>query len=136
MKKLLGVVLALGLILYAIYRWQGGAAGLVGAALPAFPDFPAPAASLADGPGAGVLYFASGTPFDLDVLLAGDAGELPTTGTGTLFLPEAASAEAPVPAMVVLHGSGGITPGREMEYGELLARATPPSCSTTTRPGA
>ncbi len=121
MRKTLGVLLLLGVAIYGIYRWQGGAAGLVGAALPTFPDLPAPPADLADGPGGGTLHFASGTPFDLDVLLAGRADRLPTTGIGTFFLPDAASADVPVPAMVVLHGSGGITPGREMEYGELLA---------------
>ena len=46
----------------------------------------------------------------------------PTTGVGALFLPDEATPEHPVPAMVLLHGSGGITPGREMEYGTLLER--------------
>jgi dienelactone hydrolase len=46
---------------------------------------------------------------------------IPTTGVGTLMLPDAASPGSPVPAMIVVHGSGGISPGREMEYGKLLA---------------
>jgi dienelactone hydrolase len=90
-------------------------------AVPPFPDFPSPVTDLSSGQ-SGEIYYATSTPFDLDVLLA-DHERTPTTGFGTLFLPDAADASdaAPVPAMVVLHGSGGISKGREMEYGELLA---------------
>jgi dienelactone hydrolase len=42
------------------------------------------------------------------------------TVSATLFLPPGASAARKFPAMVVLHGSGGITPGRELEYGPKL----------------
>jgi len=107
-------------VLYGIYQWQGGAAGLIGKAPPEFPSFPAPAKSL-HGDQQGELYFASATPFDLDVIFDGMGNAIPTTGVGTLFLPEGASAENPVPAMVILHGSSGIKPGREMEYGQLLS---------------
>ena len=58
----------------------------------------------------------------LDVIFEGMKDSIPTTGLGTLFIPTSASAALPVPAMIVLHGSGGITPGREMKYGELLAQ--------------
>lgn len=44
-----------------------------------------------------------------------------TTG-GTLVLPEAASAENPVPAMVILHGSGGDWDGRGVNLAMDLAR--------------
>jgi len=111
------VILVLGV---AVWQLDCGAGNVVGAALPEFPDFPPPAVDLAEGT-SGRIFYASATPFDLDVILAGMDDALPTTGVGTLFMPEEASGEAPVPAMVVLHGSGGITPGREMEYGELLA---------------
>jgi len=117
--------LALGLALllslgYVIFLWQGGMNGLVLRALPEWPDLPAPQTSLAEDQ-SGLIYFSSETPFDFDVLLAGETITSSTTGVGTLFLPDGASAQNPVPGMVLLHGSGGISPGREMEYGQLLA---------------
>ena len=36
-------------------------------------------------------------------------------------MPEDASSDNPVPAMVILHGSGGIKEGREMRYAKLFA---------------
>jgi dienelactone hydrolase len=109
-----------GLVLAMLWWMVGGTAGLVGIALPEFPELPAPMEQLAEGQ-SGAVYFASATPFDFDVLIGDMSVALPTTGIGTLFLPEGASTESPVPAMVVVHGSGGIQPGREMEYGALLA---------------
>lgn len=44
----------------------------------------------------------------------------PTTGMGHLYIPESASSQKPVPAMVILHGNGGISPGREHDYARLL----------------
>jgi dienelactone hydrolase len=119
MRKILVAVVLLAV--FAVVSWKLDCGEhIVGAALPEFPDFPPPLVEL-DGGESGRLYYPSATPFDFDVILAGMDEALPTTGVGTLFMPQAASAEAPVPAMVVLHGSGGITPGREMAYGELLA---------------
>ncbi len=43
------------------------------------------------------------------------------TGLGTLIMPQNASSDNPVPAMVILHGSGGIKSGRELEYAKLFA---------------
>ncbi|MBW2269212.1 MAG: dienelactone hydrolase family protein [Deltaproteobacteria bacterium] len=120
MKKLLAILAALVVVGVAAYFAVGGSAGLVEAALPEFPVLPTPTLRLADERG-GEIYFATRTPTDLDVILADAADGIATTGMGTLFMPEEAAAESPVPAMVVLHGSGGITPGREMEYGKLLS---------------
>lgn len=92
---------------------------LVKRAVPAFPEFPASVDDLSNGQ-EGVIYFKTSTPFDLDVLLGDPSLGIPTTGVGTLFLPET-STPTRSPAMVLLHGSGGISPGREMEYGQLLA---------------
>ncbi|MCP4242788.1 MAG: dienelactone hydrolase [bacterium] len=123
MKRwLIGLVIGLVVVTaggYAIYRQQGGLAGIVGAALPEFPDWPPPADRLASGQ-QGHILFHSDTPFDLDVLLGDSALSRPTTAEGTLYLPDAASPASPVPAMVLLHGSGGLTPGREGGYAELL----------------
>jgi dienelactone hydrolase len=113
----LALLLALG---YGVFLWQGGTNGLVRRALPEWPDLPAPQTSLVEDQ-SGLIYFPSETPFDFDVLLAGETVTPSTTGMGTLFLPEGASAQNPVPGMILLHGSGGVSPGREMEYGQLLA---------------
>ena len=114
---LLGALAVSGVL---VWRWLGGAGGLVDLALPEFPELPAPAERLAADQ-QGRIYFSSSTPFDFDVLIGEPELARPTTGVGTLFLPESATAEEPVPAVVLLHGSGGITPGREMTYGEMLA---------------
>jgi dienelactone hydrolase len=117
-KKLAIGLAVLGLVLAGLYLWVGGTPGMVEAALPEFPDFPAPTRQLTAGQ-QGEIHFASRTPFDLDVILDDPTRARATTAVGTLFLPET---DEPAPAMVVLHGSGGITPGREMSYGELLSR--------------
>ena len=105
---------------YAVYHQQGGLAGVVGALLPEFPDWPPPAERLESGQ-QGRILFRSHTPFDLDVLLGDPALARPTTAVGTLHLPEDATPLTAAPAMVVLHGSGGLTPGREVEYAKLLS---------------
>jgi dienelactone hydrolase len=88
--------------------------------LPEFPRFPPPLRSLADGR-AGEIFFASSSPYDLEVLLGDSSVAQPTTAVGTLVLPAGASRSARAPALVILHGSGGITPGREMTYARRLA---------------
>jgi len=86
--------------------------------LPAFPSYPEPQSVLKDGD-EGLIYFATKSPYDMTVLL-GDYEQIPTmTGRGTLRMPESASAEQPVPAMILLHGSGGIAPGREERYAKF-----------------
>lgn len=90
-------------------------------ALPPFPELPPPLATLS-ATQAGVLHFATRSPYDLSVLLQGRDAGVATVGMGTLFLPESTSHRAPVAAMVVLHGSGGIKPGREVAVAELLAK--------------
>lgn len=126
MTKILNrVAIAVGavVLLSAIAWWAvGGAVGIAQSRLPAFPDWPEPSASLSEG-AAGEIFFASSSPYDFDILLRAKPTPVPTTGLGTLILPEGASAADPVPAMVVVHGSGGITPGREMEVGRTLADA-------------
>lgn len=90
--------------------------------LPTLPAFPTlPAATRLTETSAGDIYFETRTPYDFDILVSQGA-RLPThRGMGRLFLPAGASARQPVPAVVLVHGSGGISPGREMEYGALLA---------------
>lgn len=120
MKKWLVFTVALVLTVLGLYQWQGGREGLVRKVLPVFPDYPEPSLALSENQ-SGEIYFSSSTPFDFDVLLNDPAVGIATTGLGTLFLPVDASADNPVPAMILLHGSGGISPGREMEYAQLLS---------------
>jgi dienelactone hydrolase len=91
-------------------------------ALPPLPAFGAmvPATVLKEGT-VGEIRFDSRSPYDLDVLLAHLEQAPPTSALGHLRLPTGASATRPVPAMVILPGSGGIAPGREIEMAELLA---------------
>lgn len=119
-KRVALVVVVLAVVGFGLFKLNGGMAGLVTLALPDFPKLPEPTTELVSGQD-GEVYFASATPFDFDILINDMSLALPTTGVGTIFLPEGANPENPVPAMVVVHGSGGISPGREMEYGELLA---------------
>ena len=119
-RLLIGGGLAVALVAYGAFVLNGGAGGLVDLVLPEFPSLPEPAAELSHAQ-AGEIYFQSATPFDFDVLIGDMRLAKPTTGFGTLFLPNNAGPKNPVPAMVVVHGSGGISPGREMEYGQLLA---------------
>ncbi len=52
----------------------------------------------------------------------GGATAVKQTSGGTLVLPPGASAAAPVPAMVILHGSGGDWTGRSVNLAMYLAR--------------
>lgn len=67
------------------------------------------------------IEFPSHSPFTLT-----DAGNGPETNPltqarGTLFLPPGASAADPVPAVVLLHGAGGVVGAREPTYARQLA---------------
>ena len=61
----------------------------------------------------------SRTPFTIRDIAAG-RGE-PLMAAGELYLPPEASAAAPVPAVVLLHGSGGVRSSREPTYARQLA---------------
>jgi len=89
--------------------------------LPPFPDLPAPQTQL-DENSSGVIYFPTKSPYDFARVLKGYDTLEAHAGKGTLVLPEAASKKKPVPAMIILHGSGGIKDGREMEYARLFAQ--------------
>ena len=88
--------------------------------LPAFPNLPTPVTKL-NAESSGVIYFPTKSPYDFSRVLDGYNSLEPHTGKGTLVLPEGATVDSPVPAMVILHGSGGIKEGREMEYARLFA---------------
>lgn len=65
--------------------------------------------------------FPSHSPFTLTDVGAGPESDPPTEAVGVLFLPERASAAAPVPAVVMLHGASGAMSAREHVYGRQLA---------------
>ena len=119
MKKFLLPALILFFVALASVQLRPVQVFLMDLYLPAFPDWPAPRVNLgvADE---GEIYFQTTSPYDLDVIFAGNTTARPTTGLGYLSYPERAAGREPVPAMILLPGSGGIAPGREHEYAELL----------------
>jgi dienelactone hydrolase len=66
------------------------------------------------------ITFGSHSPFTLSDV--GDPAESPETqAAATLYLPPAASAAAPVPAVVILHGASGVQSVRELTYARQFA---------------
>jgi dienelactone hydrolase len=120
MKKWLLSALVLLVILVGLLLLRPVQALLIGWYLPKFLDHAPTSVLAADAQGP--IYFQSATVFDFDVILAGMHGAQPSIGLGYLSMPAGASAAQPVPAMVILPGSGGISPGREEEYAKLLNR--------------
>ena len=92
---------------------------LVSQFIPDLPDYPEPQTTLTEDQ-SGVIYFPSASPYDFDVILNGMESASPIVAKGTLYLPENASKDKPVAAMIIIHGSGGISPGREHEYAKLF----------------
>lgn len=68
----------------------------------------------------GTLSFPTTHTYDFSVLINDYPSAPELKGLGHLYLPENIS--KPVPAMIILHGSGGIKSGREHEYAELFAK--------------
>ena len=113
-KVLLGLLFVIAVVAAALFL-KPVRLSLVNALLPNAPDWPAPQRQLAAGD-EGVIYYASRSPYDLEVIFD-DISEAPaTTGKGYLSYPASASVSNRVPAMVIVPGSGGIAPGREHEY--------------------
>lgn len=83
------------------------------------PNLPEPFTQLtADS--SGKVYFPTKSPYDFSRLLTG-FDKLPShSGVGELYLPDDASAENPVPAIIILHGSGGIKAERETAYAAMF----------------
>ncbi|WP_299725603.1 dienelactone hydrolase family protein [uncultured Endozoicomonas sp.] len=88
--------------------------------LPDLPELPAPKTTLTEDQ-SGDIYFSTRSPYDFSELLTNFDNTLQHTGKGELVLPKGASAENPVPAIIILHGSGGIEPNREPVYAQLFA---------------
>jgi dienelactone hydrolase len=67
------------------------------------------------------ITFPSHSPFTLWEAGKSEMLDPPTDGHGVLYLPEGASAERPVPAVVLLHGAAGVLGSREITYGAQFA---------------
>ena len=90
-------------------------------ALPDFADYPEAKTQLSAGD-SGDIYYPIKSPYDFSRVLSGYDDLNPHTGKGTLVLPKGASSDKPVPAMVIIHGSGGITKDCEMSYVKLFVK--------------
>lgn len=78
-------------------------------------------ATLGDIPGVAVSW-PSSSPFTPADIGTGAEDDPPTTALGRLYLPPGAYPPRSVPAVVLLHGSGGILGSRELTYAPQLAR--------------
>src|ERR1700726_929412 len=78
-------------------------------------------ASLADIPGVPVSW-PRPSPFAPEDIGGGPDDSPPTTALGRLYLPPGPQAARSVPAVILLHGSGGILASRELTYAPQLAR--------------
>jgi len=74
-----------------------------------------------DGRRGEIVTYPSHSPFTLWEVGKSDLLDPPTDARAALFLPENASADAPVPAVVLLHGAAGVLGSRELTYGAQFA---------------
>lgn len=69
-----------------------------------------------------LVSYPSHSPFTLWEVGKSEMLDPPTDANAFLFMPEAASADAPVPAVVLLHGAAGVLSARELTYGAQFAQ--------------
>ncbi len=117
MKKLLLVLPAVAIIGALLAFWLPARSLLVAYTLPDYPDWPVPQQRLAAAD-EGEIYYPTRSPYDLERILSDLENAPITTGLGYLSYPK--EARGPIPAMVILPGSGGINPGREHDYAAWL----------------
>lgn len=89
--------------------------------LPQLPELPSAQKNLTADQ-SGDIYFPTRSPYDFSELLHNYDAAVQHTGKGHLTLPEGASVDNPVPAMIILHGSGGIDKDREPVYAQMFAQ--------------
>ena len=74
-----------------------------------------------NGRSGAAVTFPSHSPFTPAAVGGGPERDPPTAAVGTLFMPEAATAADPVPAVILLHGASGVQQARELTYGGQFA---------------
>ena len=79
-----------------------------------------PPASVLTGTETGAIRFQSRSPIDFAGMIDGSAPI--TVVSGTFHVPEAARADAPVPAIIISHTSGGIQRDREPRFAKELVK--------------
>lgn len=80
-----------------------------------------PAADAIDGIAGIEVTFPSRSPFMPSDIGFESGADASTAAMATLFAPLGATAAQPVPAVIMLHGSGGVLSRRELTYGRQLA---------------
>ena len=78
------------------------------------------------------VTFPSSSPFSPAAIVDAE----PTTAQATFFVADGASAASPRPAVVLLHGSGGVIEARERGYARQLAGSASAPWSSTPSPHA
>lgn len=68
------------------------------------------------------VRFPSRSPFSLEDAGVGGAREPKTSAKGWLYVPPDATARTPAPAVIMLHGAGGVLTNRSPRYGAQLAK--------------
>lgn len=86
----------------------------------AFAQHATPMADFRSGPGNGVYSYASTTPATVMELVQPGRARAAVTGQGELLLPPNAPSEAKLPAVVLVHGSGGVYPEEVTYWAKLL----------------
>ncbi len=96
--------------------------GLAGACLgaAAAAQVPTPVTDFRSGPGNGVYSYASSNPATVLDLIQSNRPRPAATAQGQLVLPTSVAADARLPAVVLVHGSGGIYPEQLTFWARLL----------------
>ena len=79
-----------------------------------------PMADFSSGPGNGLYSFASSTPATVQDLIQTNRPRPVATGQGQLVLPASAPTDARLPAVILVHGSGGVYPEQLSYWAKLL----------------
>lgn len=80
-----------------------------------------PMTDFRSGPGNGLYSFASSTPATVQDLIQTSRPRPAATGQGQLVLPSGAPADARMPAVVLVHGSGGVYREELTYWAKLLS---------------
>ncbi|MBK9442194.1 MAG: dienelactone hydrolase family protein [Comamonadaceae bacterium] len=86
----------------------------------AFSQNVTPVTDFKNGPGNGLYSYASSTPAAVIDLIQSSRPRPPATAQGELFLPPNAPKDVKSPAVVLVHGSGGIYPEQGTFWAKLL----------------